>query len=148
MSKGDVNTIVAALESIQLEGSEAENVYRLYALLEDFSAIQGRERAMSALFGLLERHPDAEIGNPGPITHELEEIAGYRPCLKASLARVPTCKTVEMVNRILNSKLSAQERNEWMLELQHALKHPLSTEAARRTASFFIEHQNRKFLTP
>jgi hypothetical protein len=95
------------------------------------------------MFSLLERFPDAEFGSPGPLVQELEAIPGYVPLLHDSVRRQPTYHTVWMVNRLLNTELPSDQRETWLSELRAALEHPLASEATRRSAEDFLEHQGR-----
>ncbi len=113
----------------------------LYEIFQDFQLIHDREQAVPAMLGLLERFPDAELGNPGPIVHELEAIAGYESQLLESLHRQPTFLTVWMVNRILNSDLTEHEKAIWLAELKAAGQHPKSSESTKECAEEFLEHQ-------
>ena len=134
------DTVIAALETFE-PLDDSDNFRRLYRIFDGFGSLADREKAMPAMFSVLERYPDAELGSPGPLVHELEAIAGYRQLLKASLAVKPTYLTVWMVNRVLNSKLEATERQTWLGLLHAAAKHPQAVSSAREAANDFIRHQ-------
>jgi hypothetical protein len=139
-----VAVVIAALNSFEPSRDDTDNLYRLYQLFEGFGCLPDRHRAAPAVFGLLERFPDAEFGSPGPLVHELEAIPGYLPLLRGSLRRQPTYYTVWMVNRLLNTELPSDQRENWLSDLRGALKHPLASEQTRRSTQDFLEHQRAK----
>lgn len=123
------------------EDNDAANLHRLYLILEDFQELSEREKAMPAMFDLLERYPDTELGSPGPLVHALETIPGYEILLEQSLARQSTALTVWMVNRILNSAKDETRFRQRLPRLHAALEHPLAPELVRETAANFINRQ-------
>jgi hypothetical protein len=136
-----IESVIVALQSLVPSDDDSENVGLLYEIFAGFRPQSGRELAMPAMFALLERFPDAEFGSPGPLVHELEAIAGYEKLLRESLHRQPTDLTVWMVNRILNAKLTQEQRDMWLNELRLAAKHSRSSESTRESAAEFLEHQ-------
>jgi hypothetical protein len=139
-----IDAVIAALDTFVPARDETDNLFFLYELLGGFRALPGRERATPAMFSLLERFPDAELGTPGPLVHELEAIPGYRSLLRDSLRRQPTHSTLRLVNRHLNTELPREERELWLAELRAALRHPLASTQTRLFAESFLEHQARK----
>src|SRR5690349_16033760 len=96
-----VVAVVEQLDTFGVDPYEPENLVRLYDLFRGFRELP--DRAMPAMYSLLERFPDGEFGSPGPLVHELEHIPGFEGLLRASLERQPAMRTVWMVNRLLNS---------------------------------------------
>jgi hypothetical protein len=141
MMRDSVDSIIEALGSFLPSDSKDENVYRLYELLDHFSALPNRSRAMPAMFALLESHPEADVGWPGPLVHELEAIDEYEVELKRSLRRKPTYTTVWMVNRILNTGLSEQARQEWLSELDAVCAHAGAPLDAKEQAREYLDYQ-------
>jgi hypothetical protein len=135
----DADAIATALDQFAPSEEETETVQRLYELLPD--AMPQSFRVVEALFGVLERFPDAEFGAPGPIVHAIESIADYEAQLRSSLARMPTTYPVWMCNRVLNAATDAQQEAEWMAALEVAATHPRATEAARVDALEFLAFQ-------
>jgi hypothetical protein len=142
MSAEKISVVITALESFQPTNNDTENVSMLYEIFRGFRSVASREEVMPAVFALLERFPEADLGSPGPLVHELEAIAGYQPLLRDSLHRQPTDLTVWMVNRILNSKLTDGERKLWLSELKSAGEHPRSPESTRESVRDFLAHQH------
>ena len=136
-----IDLVINALQTLVPSDDDSDNVGRLYNIFEGFRSLPGRERAMPTMFSLLERFPNAALGSPGPLVHEIEAIAGYEPLLRESLHRQPTDFTVWMVNRILNAKPPQEERKVWLNELQLVLKLPRSPDSTRESATDFLEHQ-------
>ena len=139
-----IANLIEALNSFAPGRDDTDNLYRLYDLFEGFGSLPDRERVAPAMFSLLERFPDAELGSPGPLVQELEAIPGYLPLLRDSVRRQPTHYTVWMINRLLNTSLPSDQRESWLSELRTALVHPLASEQTRLFAKDFLEHQARK----
>jgi hypothetical protein len=135
---------IAALEAFEPTDDDAANVHRLNEIFEGFRSLHNREKAIPAMFSLLERFPRAELGNPGPLVHALETIVGYQSFLQESLAKQPVDLTVWMVNRILNATSDRSARGRWLEALRRVLRHPGATESARQSARDFIEHQEKR----
>jgi hypothetical protein len=70
---------------------EPENVGRLYDIFDQLQALAPalRSPVIPAILGLIERYPEAELGSPGPLVHELEAIPGYESYLRDSVVRQP-----------------------------------------------------------
>ena len=136
-----ISETIAAIESFVPTDDDTDNVYHLYQIFDGFRSLSHRERAVLAMFSLIERFPEADLGSPGPLVHELEDIPEYQPSLRESLHRQPTDLTVWMVNRILNSQLDQAQREMWLNELRAALAHPLSPTSTKESAYDFLQHQ-------
>ncbi len=144
LMSNSVDLTIEALRDFVPSEDDTDNVHRLYQIFEEFRTVSGKERALSVMFALMERFPDADLGSPGPIVHELEAIAGYQAMLRDSLRRRPTHLTVWMVNRILNSQLDEAERKSWLNALREASNHPLASELAKEDSQEFLRHQAEK----
>jgi hypothetical protein len=139
----DIAALVAAIESFVVPANEDETETTL-RLNDVLSGARGHpERAVLAepLFRLLERYADRDLGAPGPVVHALETIADYSLPLRESLHRQPTYYTVWMVNRILNTELSAADRAMWLSELRGAARHAKSNAAVADSVARFLKHQ-------
>lgn len=124
---------------------EAENVGRLYEILDQLRPLSPdlRSPVIPAILALIERHPEAELGSPGPLVHELEAIPGYELFLRDSVLRQPAQLNIWMVNRILNAEISLDVRLGWLQVLQTVLTHPLASKESQQTASDFLAHQGQ-----
>lgn len=140
MTTSAIDSVIAALGAFELSANDAENVSKLYGIFDGFRSLEGRQLAMPAMFNLLERFPETELGSPGPLVHELEAIAGYQSSLRESLHRQPANLTVWMVNRILNSELSDTEHAAWLAELKGVLSHERAAQSTRESARDFLEY--------
>lgn len=136
-----VDDLLSALQAFEPDTDGGENVHRLNELLEGFAALPGCERVAPALFALMERHPGADFGSPGPLVHVLESQAGYAGLLARSLERQPTELTAWMANRMLNSKLSRDDRGAWLKRLTVVTSHPLAAKPVRESAIRFLDFQ-------
>lgn len=135
-----VQAVIEALSCFTPD-DETDNVWRLYQLFEGFGELPHREAAMPAMFALMERWPDAELGSPGPLVQELEAIAGYEPLLAESVLRQPTDLTVWMLNRILNALPEGSDHALWLARLQAASTHAKAPDFVRESAQHFLLHQ-------
>jgi len=136
--------VIAELDAF-VPADESENVGYLYEILAQLKPLapELRTSVIPAILRLIENYPEAELGAPGPLVHELESIPGYDSFLRDSVLRQPTDLNIWMVNRILNSKISIESRSNWLQVLRSVLKHPLASKESRQTAREFLEHQNQ-----
>lgn len=137
-----IEAVIASLNAF-VPSEESANVEQLYRSLAPLTALPPTERlpAVPAILSLIERFPDAEVGSPGPLVHELEAIPGYEDLLMASLQRQPEGLTVWMANRILNSELSPKARATWLAILTGVLRHPNASGVTKEVAAEFLQHQ-------
>jgi len=136
-----VDDLLSDLQAFAPTGDGADNVHRLNELLAGFAALPGCERVVPALFALLERHPQADFGAPGPLVRALEGQSGYPALLAASLERQPTELTAWMANRLLNSKLARDDRQAWLKRLTAVTSHPKAAAGVRDSAIRFLDFQ-------
>jgi hypothetical protein len=118
---------------------------KLYELVDTLEGVEDASPAFRHIFEFFERFPNAEHGSPGPLVH-LVELFGpaYFADLVHSLGNRPTPHTLWMLNRILNSKLSAPQRAKFMALLEASTRHPLADAIAREQASGFLQHQQNR----
>ena len=136
-----IDSVISDLQDFEPDGDASNDIGRLYEILTDFELLPHRERAVAALFGVIERFPEYDFGSPGPLVHTLEAIPGYEPFLMESLRRVPAELSVWMVNRILNSDLPSEANAFWVNELRQVLTNPAVLASARESAKEFLEYQ-------
>lgn len=136
-----VDALLADLQAFHPTEDGADNVHRLNELLAGFAELPGCERVPPALLQMLERHPHADFGTPGPLVNALERQAGYPAQLAASLERQPTELTAWMANRLLNSRLPRDERAAWLKRLTVVTSHPKATAGVRESAIRFLDFQ-------
>ena len=136
-----VDELLSELQDFAPTADGADNVHRLNELLAGFAALPGCERVAPALLALLERHPQADFGTPGPLVQALESQAAYPELLAGSLERQPTELTAWMANRLLNSKLPRDDRNAWLKRLTAVTSHPKATASVRDSAIRFLDFQ-------
>ncbi len=136
-----IDDLVSELQSFEPAADGADNVHRLSELLAGFAALPGCERIAPALLALLERHPQADFGTPGPLVHTLECQPDYPALLAQSLERQPTELTAWMANRLLNSKLPRDDRTAWLKRLTAVTSHPKAAAPVRDSAIRFLDFQ-------
>jgi hypothetical protein len=116
----------------------------LYGLMDEWEQLPEKALAIPAMLQLMERHPQADFGSPGPLVHALESLPGsYEGPLQASLMRRPTPLTVWMYNRIINAEENPAIRKAHVARLRLFAKHPLADAATREVAEDFIQFQER-----
>jgi hypothetical protein len=136
-----LSVVIQRLEQFAPLDDEGDTNARLYEIFEGFRELPDRSPAMPAIYSLVERFPEAELGSPGPLVHELEAIAGCENLLRESMRRQPTLLTLWMVNRRLNSNLSDDERAYWLNELATVKSHPRAGKLVKDEAESFLRFQ-------
>src|SRR5262245_31418356 len=122
--------------------TDSDGMERLGALTDDLMTLPEPERGIRAMFDVMERLPESDLGSPGPLVHTIERMRGrYESELVESIRRRPTTLALWMVNRILNTTRAPEQRRIYLDLLRFAAEHPAAAEAARHEAQHFIEHQ-------
>ena len=117
---------------------------KLRGLADELMAQPQPERAIPALFAVMERMPYAQMGAPGPLVHTLERMRGhYEHELAQSIKRQPANLSVWMVNRILNGTCDSRQRQIYLDLLHIAAAHPTAPNFVRHEAEDFIQYQIR-----
>jgi len=123
---------------------ENDNEQFLARLMDELKAKPDFERAVNPIFELIEKYPDADFGNPGPLVHTLEATNGlYEDSLQKSLNRKPTRLTVWMLNRIINAERNEIIKENLISRLISLRNHPLIDSATKDFVQDFIEHQTK-----
>jgi len=98
-----------------------------------------------SIFRFFAANPLADIGLPGTLVHFTEHFyPSYKPLLMESLRNSPSAHTVLMANRILNSKLNATERADYLEALRSAAQNPFAAPEVREQASHFVKYQHER----
>jgi hypothetical protein len=120
-----------------------ENVVaELYELVEPIEQLHGAEEVIPDVFTFMERYPEADVGSPGPLVHFVEKFYPiYLEQLIASIERQPTQQTVWMVNRILNSTPSADQRQRLVAVLRLAQASPRASATTKVETAGFLAQQ-------
>ena len=135
--------VVTGLRALKAEDFADYVPERLDELTDAVMELPEPERAIPEMFAFMERLPDVDLGSPGPLVHTLERM-DYTTELVASLHRRPTALSVWMVNRILNSSLSPEQRQFFLDLLASVAEHPAANESARDQAEHFIHYQSTR----
>ena len=104
-----IEHVVAQLNAFQPNLTPGHDSARLRKIVDGLRELPRRLEAVPAIFALIERFPNADLGSPGPLVHELESTGDYQQELRSSLRRLPTVLTLWIVNRILNSRRASEE---------------------------------------
>src|SRR5262249_15217200 len=136
--------IISGLDALRASDFDDSNIdargrEKLYELTDAIMSLSSPERAIPALFAVVERLPDADLGSPGPLVHTLERLPGYERGLMRSARRRPTLLSVWMVNGILNTAPPQELRQACIALLNEAAKHPKASKTVRDCARQFLE---------
>ena len=117
-----VDDLIAELNAFEPSDDAADNDEKLQIWVDRWSETPGREQALGAMLGLLERYPDTTLlgdhGEPGPLVHAIEQVSAYEQALAESLQRMPTYYGVLMAKRILDVDLPADAKDYWLTTLR------------------------------
>lgn len=118
---------------------------RLDELIQGFSDVQPTRQDFEELLSVFERFPDHDgFGVFWSIVHCMEHFQGYEPALLESVRRTPGEFNLMMINRMLNTGITAVGNNSLLELLQTVAASAKASEQARETANNFIAHQNAK----
>jgi hypothetical protein len=120
-----------------------DNESFLSDLMDSWVEVQDKERAVPAIFQLIEKYPHADFGTPGPLVHALESGGAklYEGELHKSLMRKPTPLTLWMYNRIINKENDLRIIRGHFERLKLFSNHPSVDAETKEVAKDFIEHQ-------
>ena len=133
---------LSSLDPAQHTDNLVTLLYEITDLVEEESEISSCYRT---IFKFTENCQDADIGSPGPFVHLIEKhYPDYVPELLESIKTKPTSSSVHMLNRILNSELTAEDRKNYLVLLKLASQNEAASEIVREEAIAFYEHQLSK----
>ena len=97
-----LSSIIQKMEVGMQDNEDFETV--MMDCMEEIEEKYNQLDSVQPLLRLMERHPLADLGSPGPIVHFVERFykKGYEEELLLSLKRMPTLHTVWMLNRLIN----------------------------------------------
>jgi len=114
----------------------------LYKLVEPIEKLDRADEVIPDVFAFMEDHPEVDIGSPGPLVHLVERFyPTYVDLLMVSLERQPTQSTLWMLNRILNSNLSSEQRERLIMVLRSVNTHPNASSVVKDEAAEYLERQ-------
>lgn len=99
--------------------------------------------AYTDIFRFFESHPEDHCGMPGTLVHVMEDYyPNYVSALIESIGRLPSTNTVLMLNRILNSDLDANLRQQLLESLQDATQNKRCSTPIREEALGYLERHD------
>lgn len=132
-------------ELASLNVSTDDLILQLYNLTDMIDNEKDISQTYESIFYFIENNPDADIGSPGPLIHLIEKFyPEYLPRLIQSLKTKPTNNTVYLLNRILNSSLPIEKREEYLLILVNVVNNKSIDQLVRDEAKEFYEYQTNK----
>jgi hypothetical protein len=140
-----VDRMIAALDAFVADPTDEATVGDLYSVTEGFDDLSELERArvIPAMFRVMERHPAADLGSPGPLVHAIESLGvpAYEAQLLDSVHRRPTYLNLWMVNRILNVASADESRRAALLSLLCGVQENPKWLDVAGVAADFLRHQ-------
>ncbi|WP_300672168.1 hypothetical protein [Desulfoluna sp.] len=128
----------------KLNPEEDEFVLQVDDLIESIHQ-EHHEELIPTIFCFFEKFPLNDCGAPGTLVHFIEDYyPKYKQLLLDSLKREPAYNTILMVNRISNSNLSKEERQEYESVLFNVIEDGNISEELRNEAKHFIEYQSKR----
>jgi len=135
-----LDAIVAEFDAFEPSEDGVDNEERLQILVDRWHDVPDRAAAVPAMLRIFERYPEsADLGEPGPLVHAIEEEAGYEQWLANSLATSPSYYGVWMVNRILENDLPPAIRDPYMNILRSVADNESAPGSVRGAAQQFLE---------
>jgi hypothetical protein len=131
-------------QKLDLVDPEADDFeLQMDALIESLPA-DNRLAVIPAIFQFFEKYPLNYLGLPGTFTYFIEDFwPSYEDILLASIARQPSFASIQMVNRILNSKLSIVKRKKYTQALlQVATNKKIAPELSAYAQDFLAYQQD------
>jgi hypothetical protein len=137
-----------ALIDPDMDGFEQHHIeMQMDELIESLPA-DNRQTVIPAIFQFFEKYPLNYLGLPGTFTHFIEDFwPSYEAILLASLARQPSFATIQLVNRILNSKLSVAERKKYMQALEQVAANKIIAPELSAEAQDLLDYQQEKLVS-
>jgi len=127
----DLEDIIDELNGFILEGDYTR---KLSKLTDKLLQTTNPESALDAMFAILERYPEEELGSPGPLVHAIEKCRGYELALIDSVKRQPGTLSVWMLYRLIKYDPKAI----YLEALQGILSHPKASEQTKEDAALIL----------
>lgn len=104
------------------------------------------DRYVNQIFELFEKYPEAYWGEPGAFVHYLESLDDsiYEAGLIASIERCPVCHTLWMLNRLCNSRHTAEEINKYCEIFKNVAEQKSLDSTVTDSAEGFLNYQNKR----
>ena len=132
------------LKKLDPEGSDGL-VADLYDLVELIDEKDDISSVFETVFKFFEDYPDADVGNPGPLVHMMERrYPNYMFALLNSVRNNPTYMSVFMLNRVLNSDLSSEKRENYLELLKAAAFGDSEDEIMKENAQELYQYQTER----
>ena len=129
---------------LELDPREDSFVLRVDKLVESVP-LSCQADLIPSIFRFFEKYPLEDCGAPGTLVHLTEHFyPSYKDILLESLARAPSLNALLLVNRMLNSDLPEQEREEYFSALRDVAERVDIHPSLANQASRFISYQSQK----
>lgn len=99
-----INNEQEFIETLRKAVSEDDFINIAYDVVDSIKESETPFYFVEPILQLMEEFPEADFGQPGPLTHFVEMFYknGYEELLYQSVKRKPTLHTIWMINRIIN----------------------------------------------
>lgn len=128
----------------RLDPAATDFLLRVDELVEAVPESDRNEGLIEPIFAFFEAHPLDDMGEPGTLVHLTEGFyPSYTERLLDSLRTQPSYNAILMANRILNGRLSDQERSKYMSALVETAKTPDLPRALQDLVHRFLERRRK-----
>lgn len=129
---------------LRLDPTAADFLLRVDELVEAVPEFDRNDGLIEPIFTFFEAHPLEDMGAPGTLVHLTEGLyPSYVERLLDSLRAQPSYNAILMVNRILNGRLSTEERSKYMSALVETANTPNLPRSLRDLIHRFLERRRK-----
>jgi hypothetical protein len=134
--------MIAALDAFVPHPIALDDERRIRQIMDGFEELPDKIRALPAMFCLMERCPEADLGTPGPLVRAIEslDIPQYLALLMESVRRRPMYLNLWMINRVLNATREGAMRTT-LLHLFREIRDHSDDPGLVEIVNGFLEHQ-------
>jgi hypothetical protein len=136
----EIEKKLALIQNFIDNDEENEMIDVEYELVEYLEENLYSTNILNRLFKFIEHNNLAFLGMPGPIVHYIESITDYEKELLKSIKRQPSLTTLTMLNRILNSDVDIDTKNEYKILLDEIVKKELNEEIKDEVQDIISNH--------
>ncbi len=140
--------MIAAFAAFVAGPDDVSTMDNLYRLTDGYKVLSVEDKAsvVPSMFRLMERCPDADLGNPGPLVHSIESIGipAYEGQLTDSIRRRPMYLNIWMLNRILNITPDGPQRAAYLTLLERVRDDPKWAGSVIAEAAGYLDHQAKR----
>lgn len=114
------------------------------ALYDLSDMLEGQELSdiLADIFSFYEKHPNVELGTPGPLVTLMENAStDYLPALITSVESRPTYVTVNILARVINTDIDESDKARFLAIIDAIANNADADEFAKATSKEYLEHR-------